>query len=112
MQIYSTSQNRTLGPVRKVDSFSRKLLGALIQNPALDSTPLWMPRCNAVHMLGMRHSLDLVFLDRNLKVVKKVLSVRPWTLAVFCLKAHSVIEFFTGYWDPSQIAVGDRLEIR
>lgn len=112
LTLYSGSPPVSLSPVKKADTVFFRLGGLLGRNPGKDAIPLWIVPCHGIHTLGMREPIDAVFLDRNLKVVKIVLSVRPWTPVVFCFKAHSVIEFFTGYWDPSQIKAGDRLEIR
>jgi hypothetical protein len=46
-------------------------------------------------MLGMRYSIDVVFMRRDGMVLKVVSELRPWRAAV-CLQAHAVLELRAG----------------
>src|SRR6266568_4115293 len=46
---------------------------------------------SSVHMAFMRFSIDAVFLDRELRVVKVASGLRPWRTAAR-RKAHAVLE--------------------
>ena len=52
---------------------------------------LLIPRCRSVHTFGMRFSLDLVFLDLNLRPVARRYSVPPRRIA-FERRAQAVLE--------------------
>jgi uncharacterized membrane protein (UPF0127 family) len=67
--------------------------------------------CAAVHTIGMRYSLDLVFLDRQLRVKKTVRKLRPWRWAA-CPGAHFTLELAPGALDAAALNVGDALEWR
>jgi uncharacterized membrane protein (UPF0127 family) len=54
--------------------------------------------------------IDVVFVDRKLRVVGLRPRVRPWRIAI-CWRAHSVIEFGDGAIEELKIAVGDQLSI-
>ena len=112
MRLINKTRRSSLGLLRLADHLATRLLGLLITDPAKDNRPLWLRPCSAVHTFGMRYALDLVFLDRGLKVVKIALNVRPFRICTSLRHGtYSVIEFFSGTWDPNQIAVGDELEI-
>lgn len=69
---------------------------------------LWIVPCEAIHTIGMRFAIDLVYLDRK-NVVKKVRSnVRPWRMSA-CLSAHSILELASGTVQRTQTRPGDRL---
>jgi uncharacterized membrane protein (UPF0127 family) len=70
---------------------------------------LWILPCEAVHTFGMQFSIDLVYLDRNLRVKKVRSDVAPWRLSA-CLSAHSVLELASGTIRGTQTKPGDRLE--
>jgi len=57
---------------------------------------LWLRPCTGVHTLGMRQSLDVVFLDRHGNVVKVVARLRPGGVAL-CWRARSAVELPAGY---------------
>lgn len=84
------------------------LLGRLALGPG---AALLIERCGAVHTVGMRFSLDLVFLDRSWRVVRVVRNVRPGRLMVWGgWRAARVVESEAGCLDVDKMAVGERLE--
>lgn len=69
---------------------------------------LWIVPCEAVHTFWMRFAIDLIYLDREYRVVKIRSAVPPWRLSA-CLRAHSVIELAPGTISEKQVRRGDRL---
>jgi len=70
---------------------------------------LWILPCEAVHTVGMRFPIDLVYLDRQHRVKKIKSAVPPWRLSA-CLSAHSILELAAGAIRNSQTRHGDQLE--
>jgi uncharacterized membrane protein (UPF0127 family) len=70
---------------------------------------LWIVPCEAVHTFGMRFAIDLVYLDRKMRVKKVRSNVRPWRLSA-CLSAHSVLELAPGTVVKTGVRAGDVLE--
>ena len=70
---------------------------------------LWIVPCQGIHMFFMKFAIDVVFLDKQ----KKVLKIRPeigkWRIALK-LSARSVLELPVGTLVRSQTVVGDQLE--
>lgn len=62
----------------------------------------------SIHMLFMRFAIDVVFCDRDLRVVAIRRGLRPWRFAA-ARGAHSVVELAAGA--ASALDVGDRLTI-
>jgi uncharacterized protein len=71
---------------------------------------LWILPCQAVHTVGMRFPIDLVYLDRDLRVRKVRSNVNPWRLSA-CVSAHSVLELAPGTIQDTQTNRGDQLKI-
>jgi uncharacterized membrane protein (UPF0127 family) len=71
---------------------------------------MWIVPCEAVHTFFMQFSIDLVYLDRKLRIKKLRDSVRPWRISA-CLTAHSVIELPAGTIRNTHTECGDTLEI-
>jgi uncharacterized membrane protein (UPF0127 family) len=61
-------------------------------------------------MLFMRMSLDIVFVDRDLAVVKLVERLRPWRFAA-CAASRYVLEIAPGDIERLGLAAGDRLRL-
>ena len=111
MIAFNKSQSGKMGGVRVAEDPWTRFIGLLATDPKRDSRGLWLTPCRSIHTLGMRYPLDILFLDRGLGVLKMDLQVKPFCPAVLCRNAHSVLEFFSGYWDSSLAKVGDQLEM-
>ncbi|MEW6756179.1 MAG: DUF192 domain-containing protein [Candidatus Latescibacterota bacterium] len=77
-----------------------------------DSLPagggLWIAPCEAVHTFCMRFSIDVLFLNRKLVVVKVREHMPPWRLSG-SLRAHSTLELPAGTVQETGTRVGDQL---
>lgn len=72
---------------------------------------LWIVPCEAVHTFGMQFSIDLVYMDRDHRIIQIRSNVPPWRLSV-CLSAHSVLELAAGVVRDSQTRTGDMLHLQ
>jgi len=83
----------------------RGLLGrdGLASGAALVLTP-----CNAVHTIGMRFAIDVVFVDSRGLVRKIVHNLPPWRMAISPL-SRATIELAAGELASEDLRVGDRL---
>jgi uncharacterized protein len=84
--------------------------GLLGRDGLLPGEGLWIAPCESVHTFFMRFAIDLVYLDRRLRVKKVRSNVGPWRLSA-CLSAHSVLELPAGTISASQTECGDTVEI-
>jgi len=57
----------------------------------------------------MKFTIDVVYVNRALKVLKVRPSMAPWQMSM-CLFAHSVLELPSGTIDRTQTRTGDQLE--
>ena len=88
----------------------RGLLG-VGSNDFRNGSGLWIVPCHGVHTLGMGFPIDVLYLDRGLKVVDIRLDVRPWRFTPVLRQAASVLELPCGTASETKTAVGDTIEI-
>ena len=84
----------------------RGLMGAKELSPG---SALWFPRCNWIHTLFVRFPLDIIYLDKNLKVVDIQHSLKPWRLPAPRWRAYSVLEMRGGSLASQDLQIGDEL---
>jgi uncharacterized protein len=94
--------------VELADRGAKRRKGLLGRSGLSPEEGLWIVPCEAVHTFGMKFSIDLIYLDRNMQVKKVRSNVPPWRLSA-CLSAHSVIELAPGTILKTGTAPGDRL---
>jgi len=94
--------------VEVADTAQRRSKGLLGRRGLEPGTALWIVPCESVHTFWMQFSLDLVYLDKQNRIVKIRRNVRPWRMSL-CLRAHSVLEFPAGALDTGQDSAGDQL---
>jgi outer membrane protein OmpA-like peptidoglycan-associated protein/uncharacterized membrane protein (UPF0127 family) len=90
-------------------NFTARLRGLIAAAPLAIGEGMLITRCNAVHTGFMRHSLDLVFLDRAGRVLRCMPQVAPWRMRIAPRAAHT-LEMACGSIAHYRIAPGDRLQ--
>ena len=63
----------------------KRTKGLLGRAGMADDEGLWIPT-SSIHMFGMRFAIDVVYADREGRVLKLVRGIRPWR-ASFCMGA-------------------------
>ena len=65
--------------------------------------------CSSIHMFFMRFAIDVIFLDKSLKVTKVVYEIKPWRAALGG-GGHSALELPVGAALAADVEVGDVIE--
>lgn len=76
--------------------FTQRLCGLWRRPPLAMHEGLCLWPCTAIHTLGMRYPIDVVFLDASGRVCKRVERLRPARWAV-CRQARYAVELAAGY---------------
>lgn len=82
--------------IELADTFFKRFLGLMGRKQLSPATGLLIKPCNSIHMMFMRFSIDAVYLDRDMKVVKIAENIMPWIGLSMCQKAESVLEMAAG----------------
>ena len=90
------------------DTIPTRMRGLLGRHGIEPGEGLLIKPTNSVHMLFMRFSIDVVFLDRELVVKKIVEALAPWRLAG-CRGARAALELSAGEATRRGVTVGERL---
>lgn len=69
---------------------------------------LWIIPCEAIHTFFMQFAIDLIYLDKKMRVRKVKSAVKAWRISA-CLSAHSVLELPAGTVRETQTERGDLL---
>jgi hypothetical protein len=106
----STRQTEIGGSVEIADTGARRSKGLLGRTGLGPGEGLWIVPCEAVHTFGMKFAIDLMYIDRNRRVVKVRRAVRPGRISA-AIRAHSVVELPPGAIASSKTERGDLLEL-
>lgn len=66
---------------------------------------------NSVHTFFMRFAIDVLFLDKNNRVIKALPALKPFRLSPLCFKAYLTIELAEGVISTSHTEPGDIINI-
>ncbi len=97
--------------VRRAEGWLERTVGFLPRASIAPEEGMWFENCHAVHTIGMRTALDVVFLDKEHRVVKVEANVTPHKLIVTARNAHTVAEFGPGFVKANPLNPGDKLEL-
>jgi len=110
LSIRNLTRNTVLATAAQVADTSKKRRTGLLKLTGLpEGGGLWISPCEAIHTIGMKFPIDVLFLDRSKKVVKVREEMGSGRLAV-CLRAHSVLELPAGTSAATQTVPGDQLQ--
>ena len=89
------------------DDTIARVLGLLVRPPLRPGEGLWLDPCGGIHTWAMAYPIDVVFLDRELRVAGVARNVRPWRLVFAPRGTRSVVELPGG--GAAGISTGDQL---
>jgi uncharacterized membrane protein (UPF0127 family) len=95
----------------KAETFMSRFKGLLGRDGLPDGGGLHIEPCNSIHMFFMKFALDIVFLDRELKVVRAIPGIKPWRATRVYSEAESVLELPVGAIAQAGVAPGDVLRV-
>jgi uncharacterized protein len=112
LKVTNTTRGITVGDKVELADTSLKRMFGLLGRRGLDAGGgLWIKPSSGVHTLGMAFKIDVVGLDRDLKVIKLWRCLAPFRLTSVSFKIQSVLEFPCGAIAESKMEIGDQLQI-
>lgn len=91
------------------DTSSKRRTGLLKHSALQAGEGLWIAPCEAVHTVGMKFAIDVLFLNKKRRVLKIRRDMQGWRMSA-CLWGHSVLELPAGTALETGTSVGDQLE--
>jgi len=84
----------------------QRAMGLMGRSPIGDGRGLFLAPCGSVHTFFMRFDLDLIFVSRDLRVVRVMPSVKPCRIALGGRSAWAVLELQASWFPCDRLAPG------
>lgn len=112
VRVFNQTRRTTVGEsVEFADTSLTRLWGLLGRRGVEAGGGLWIMPSSGVHTVGMRFPIDVVGLDKELRVIKLWPELAPYRVTSVSMKMRSVIELAAGQIRKSGIELGDLLQI-
>jgi uncharacterized protein len=110
--VTDTTRGTVIGDrVEVADTSLSRMVGLLGRRGLNAGGGLWIMPSSGVHTLGMMFSIDVIGLDKELRVVKLWPRLVPFRVTSVSLKVRSVVELEAGRIEACQVQLGDLLRI-
>ncbi len=93
----------------RAESFVERFVGLMGRRDLPMGAGLLLEPCNSIHTFFMRIPIDVLFLSKELEILKLIPAMVPWRTSSILWKARSVLELPAGVIHASGTAVGERL---
>ena len=111
-QLRTVDTDRIVVPQLEVaDSLWTQTVGLMGRKGLPLDGGMLIPNCNAIHTAFVRFPIDVLFLDRDLTVVRAISALAPWRIVGFVRGAKSVVELPAGTLRHNRIEVGQRFAV-
>jgi len=118
LQLLNRTKNsiQVASEVELATSFVCRSVGLLGRAKLPQGNALWIQgtkfiACNSIHTFFMRFAIDVLFVDRELKVKKVYRNLVPWRMTWPVNSAFSVFELPAGTLQSISVEVGDQLHV-
>lgn len=105
------SGERIASAVELADSSWKRAKGLLGHSSLAEGGGMRFEPASSLHMWFMRFAIDVIYVDRQERVVKLVREFKPWRVS-WAWGARTAYELPVGAIDSAGVQVGDRLELR
>ena len=95
--------------LRLADGLWSRFWGLMGRKALPNDAGLLLKPSSSIHTAFMRFPIDIVFLDRSLRVVKVVPELKPFRVSVAFGGAHSALELNAGAAAQAGVETGDQL---
>ncbi len=110
-RVTNTTRNTRLAEHAEVaDTFMRRFKGLMGQRELPLGAGLLIEPCTSVHTFFMRLDIDVLFLDRQHRVLGLEASMVPWRMSRYYPSGRSVLELPAGVALAARTEVGDLLQ--
>jgi hypothetical protein len=112
MQITNSTKGTTLAmAARRANGFIERGRGLMFTPSLSEGEGLVIEPCSSIHMFFMRFPLDVLFLDREGRVLFMYKGIKPWRMGRVVKGARSAVELPVGSIDKSRTELGDTIEL-
>ena len=102
--------NGSMVEIELAESFLSRLRGLMGRKKLEKGRGLLLAPCNSIHMLFMRFSIDVIYLDKEFCIKKIARNVPTWIGMSFCFGAWAALEMASGEAERLKLAVGQKFQ--
>lgn len=93
------------------DNPFKRMKGLLGRRSLKDSEAMVIKPCNAIHTFFMRFPIDVLFVNKDNKVVKAITNLPSFRLSPICFSSQFVVELPAGMIQTTRTTLGDQIAI-
>lgn len=108
--INQTSKKEIASNVAVATGVLKRMKGLLSMDSLAKGEALLIKPCKSIHTIGMKFSIDVIFLDKDNNIIAMKKYMKPNRLTPIYLKAISVLELPAGTIDDTSTNIGDRIK--
>jgi len=110
--VLNATRKTVLGDrIRVAETSLSRMVGLLGQKSLEPGTGLLIFPSQAIHTVAMRFAIDVIFVDRDWRVVHLRPAMVPFRLTGIHWRARCVLELPVGVITQSSTAIGDQLSV-
>ena len=106
-----TTGDTIVSQMTLANTFWQRTVGLMGRSSISHDEGIWIQECSSIHTVGMRFSIDVIFVDRDGYILRIVRSVKPNLSQLVCHLAQSVIEIGCAAHLGHDLLVGDQLAL-
>lgn len=95
--------------IASAETFWARWRGLSFRKHLPPGTGLFLPNCSAIHTMGMRCVIDLIYLDDNLNITGFLAGAKPFRFFFAPRGSKHTLELPAGTLHPVNLKAGDRL---
>ena len=109
--INQTKKTTLIENGRLADGFVSRGIGLLSRKDLAPGDGLVIWPCQSVHCFFMRFTIDVLWADKENKIVHMYPQMRPWRISRHVFRAKYVVEVPAGTIAQTKTVLGDTLEL-
>ena len=113
MQIFNLTRSAVLAEQAKIaTSLGQRMKGLLGKPSLVANEALVLKPCTAIHTFFMRFAIDVLFLDKNMRIIRLIQNMLPNRLSPAVWSSQMVIELPAGRINQTYTQIGDTIELK
>jgi uncharacterized protein len=90
-------------------NFIQRSFGLIFRKPLKYGEAFLIKNCKSIHTIGMRYSIDVLFIDKNSRIIAAFKDISPWSFTPFIKDASLALEFRSGFADGQLPSAGEKI---
>ena len=107
--INATKKTIVATEVKIANTFITRLIGLLNRKSISPEEALIIYGCRSIHMFFMKFSIDVIFMNKENRIVGLVENIKPFRVSPTFLKSYYAIELAVGTIEKTRSQQGDQL---